>query len=128
MLFVLIMSHQMSCIIFLYEKLKSYSIQSFKDCLFFVFCLFCILLLSNSTLHIMFYTYICCWNTFQYKYIIQITSHAVKQSHARVTSKDICLLFIILFLCLLTFCLDFSFTHLTLFRMGGGKKVSPSHT
>ena len=43
------------CIIFLYEKLKNYSIQSFKECLFFVFCLFCLLLLlSNSTLYVMF--------------------------------------------------------------------------
>ena len=64
---------------FLYEKLKNCSIQSFKECLFFVFCLFCFLLLSNNTLHVMFYTYICYWNTFQYKCI---TFHAVKQSHA----------------------------------------------
>ena len=77
----------LSCIIFLYEKLKNYSIQSFKECLFFVFCLFCFLLLSNNTLHVMFYTYICYWNTFQYKYIIQFTFHVVKQSHARVTSR-----------------------------------------
>ena len=40
----------------------------------------------------MFYTYICYWNIFQYKYTTQITFHVVKQSHARVTSKDICLL------------------------------------
>ena len=45
----------------------------------------------------MFYTYICYWNTFQYKYIVQITFHVVKQSHVRMTSKDICLLFIIFF-------------------------------
>ena len=32
--------------------------------------MFCFLLLSNNTLHVMFYTYICYWNTFQYKYII----------------------------------------------------------
>ena len=25
----------------------------------------------------MFYTYICCWNTFQYKYITQITFHGL---------------------------------------------------
>ena len=98
-------------LIFLYEKLKNCSMQSFKECLFFVFCLFC-LLLSNNTLYVVFYTYICCWNTFQYKYIIQITTRAVKQSHTRVTSKDICLLFHVLFLCLFSFCLDFSFTHL----------------
>ena len=49
--------------------------------------------LSNNTLHVMLYTYICYWNTFQYKYIIQITFHVIKQSH--VTSKDICLLFMI---------------------------------
>ena len=30
----------LSYIILLYEKLKNYSIQSFKECLFFVFCLF----------------------------------------------------------------------------------------
>ena len=66
-------------------------LQSFKECLFFVLCLFCFLFLSNNTIHVIFYTYICYWNTFQYKYIIQITFHVVKQSHARVTSKDICL-------------------------------------
>ena len=87
----------LSCIIFLYEKLKNCSMQSFKECLFFVFCLFGFLLLSNNTLHIMFYTYICYCNIFQYKYIIQVTFHVVKQIHARMTSKDICLLFIILF-------------------------------
>ena len=32
----------------------------------------------------MFYTYICYWNIL--KYIIQITFHVAKQSHARVTS------------------------------------------
>ena len=41
----------------------------------------------------MFYTYICYWNTFHYKHIIQITFHVVKLSHVRVTSKDICSLF-----------------------------------
>ena len=69
----------LSCIIFLYEKLKNYSIQSFKECLFFIFCLFCFLLLSNNTLHVMFYTYICYWNTFQYKYIIQIAFHLMRE-------------------------------------------------
>ena len=69
------------------------------------------LLLSNNTLHIMFYTYICYWNTFQYKYIIQITFHVVKQTHARVTSKDTCLLFIIFIFCQLLFCLDFVLFH-----------------
>ena len=44
----------LSCIIFLYEKLKNYSIQSIKECLFFVFCMFCLLLLSNNTLYLMF--------------------------------------------------------------------------
>ena len=63
----------LSCIIFLYEKLKNYSIQFFKECMFFVFYLFCILLLSNNTIYLMFYTYICCWNTFQYKHTIQST-------------------------------------------------------
>ena len=87
----------LSCIILFYEKLKNWSMQSFKECLFFVFCLFCFLLLSNNTLHVMCYTYICYWNIFQYKYVIQITFHVVKQFHARVTSKDIYLLFIILF-------------------------------
>ena len=39
-------------------------------------------------LYVMFYTYICYWNTtFQYKYIIQITFPVVKQPYARVTSK-----------------------------------------
>ena len=73
--------------------MKNYSTQPFKECLFFIFCLFYFLFLSNNTLHIMLYTYICYWNTFQYKYIIQITFHVIKQSH--VTSKDICLLFMI---------------------------------
>ena len=116
LLVVLIMQYHkiLSYIIFLYEKLKNYSIQFFKECLFFVF-VFRFLLLSNNIFHVMFYTYICYWNTFQYNYTIyitQITFHVVKQSHAPVTSKDICLLFIILFLCLFSFCLDFSFTSL----------------
>ena len=80
-------------------KIKKYSIQSFKECLFFAFYLFCFLLLSNNTLHVMFYTYICYWNTFHCKYIIQITFDFIKQSHARVTSKNIFLLFVILFIC-----------------------------
>ena len=58
----------------------------------------------------MFYNYICYWNTFQYKYTIQITFHVVQQSHAWVASKDICLLFII-FLFLFPFCLDFVLFH-----------------
>ena len=74
------------CIIYLYDRLRKYSIQYFKECLFFVSCFFCFLLLSNNTLHVMVYTYI--WNVFQYKYIIQITFHVVKQYHARVTSKE----------------------------------------
>ena len=82
----------------LYEKLKIYTEQSFNECLYLVFCLLCFMLLSNSTLHLMFYTYICYWNTFQYKYITQITFHVVKQSRTQTTQKDICLLFIILFL------------------------------
>ena len=89
----------------MYEKLKNYWIQSSKECLSFVFCLFCFLLLSYNTLHKMFYTYICYWNIFQYKHMIKITFHVLKQSHVRVTSKDICLYFI--FLCLFLFCLDF---------------------
>ena len=96
----------LSCI-FLYESLKNYIIQSFKECLFSAFCLFRFLLLSNNTLLFMFYTYICHWNMFQNKYIRQITFHVVKHSPAQVTSKDICLLFIILFLRLFLFCLDF---------------------
>ena len=43
---------------------------SFSTC--FVFSL-----LSNNTLHEMFCTYNCYWNTFQYKYIIQITFHVM---------------------------------------------------
>ena len=72
--------------------------------MFFVFCLFCFLLLSINILHVTnilhatFYTYICYWNTFQYK-DIKITFHDVKQSHAQVTLKYICLLFVI-FACL----------------------------
>ena len=73
----------------------------------FCFLLVLFLLYSNNTLHVMFYTYICYWNTFRYKYIIKITFHVVKQSHVQVTSKDICLLFIVLFLCLFLFCLNF---------------------
>ena len=61
--------------------------KNLRDRLFFVFFSFCFLLLSNNTLHVMSYTYICYWNRFQYKYIIQITFHVVKQSHARITSK-----------------------------------------
>ena len=75
----------LSCIIFLYEKLNNPLIQSFKECLFFVLCLFCFLLLSYNTLHVLhvfLYTYICYGNTFQYKYFIQITFHVAKQSHS----------------------------------------------
>ena len=64
--------------------------------------------LFNNTLHVIFYTYICYWSRFQYKYI---TFHVVKQSHAGVTSKDICLFFIILFLCLFLFFLNFILFH-----------------
>ena len=84
---------------FCMKKLKNCSIQPFKKCLSFVFCLFCFLLLSNNILHAMFYTYSCYWNIFEYKYAKQITFHAVKQSHAQMTSKDTCLLFTILFFC-----------------------------
>ena len=49
----------MLCIIFLYEQFKNYSRQSFTESLFFIFCLFSFLLLSNNTLHVMFYIYIC---------------------------------------------------------------------
>ena len=61
--------------------------QSFKEFLFSVFCLFCLSLLSNNTFHVILYTYICYWNKFQCKYIIQITFHVEKQFHARVTQK-----------------------------------------
>ena len=56
----------------MYGKLKIYSIQCFKECLFFVFFLFLFLflLLANNTLHAMFYIYIGYWNTLQYKYIL----------------------------------------------------------
>ena len=90
----------------MFEKLKNYPIQSFKECLFFIFCLFYFLLLSNNTLHLMFYTYIVTETHFNN--IIQIA--VVKQSHERVTSKNICLFFIMLFLCLFLFCLDFVFS------------------
>ena len=59
----------------------------------------------------MFYSYICYWNIFHYKCIIEITFHVVKQSHAQVTWKDICLLFIILFIYLFSFRLDFALFH-----------------
>ena len=85
--------------------MKNYSIQSFKECLFFIFCLFCFLLLSNNTFHLVFCTNICNWNKFQYKHIV------VKQFYAQVSSKDICLFFIILFLCLFSFCLNFAWFH-----------------
>ena len=80
-------SINLSCKMFLYKKLKNCSIQSFEECSFFIFCLFCLLLSSNNTLHLTFYTYICYWNTFQYKYIIQIAFYAVRQSHAWVNLK-----------------------------------------
>ena len=67
------------------------------------------LFLSNNTLHVMFSTYICYWNTIQYKYI-QITFHVVKQYHARVFSKDIWLLFIMLFICLFLSLFVYQFT------------------
>ena len=98
----------MSCIIILYEKFKNYSMQSLEDFFFFVFFLFCFFLLSNNTLHVMSCTY---RNTFHDKYIMQITFHVVKRSYVQVTSKDICLLFIILFIYLFPFSLDFVLLH-----------------
>ena len=67
----------LSYIIFLHEKLKNYPIKSFKECLFFIFCLFYSLLVTNSTLHLMFCTYICYWSAFQYKYNNLIISCAI---------------------------------------------------
>ena len=80
--------------------MKNFSIHSFKKCLFFVFCLFWFLLLSNNTVHVIFYTYICYWNTFQYKHNNLTISCAIdfKRYH---------IIFIILFLCLFLLCLDF---------------------
>ena len=88
------------------EKLLN---TTFKECLFFVFCLFCFLLLSNNILHVMFYTYICYWNTFQHKHNNLIISCAIDFKRYLLTLYHICLLFIILFLCLFLFCLDFEF-------------------
>ena len=68
--------------IFVWKIEKTIQYHLSKNVLFFVFCLFCLLLLSCNTLHIMLYTYICYWNTLRYKYFIQITFHVVKQSHA----------------------------------------------
>ena len=48
------------------------------------------LLLSSNTLHVMVNTCICYWNTFQFKYIVEITFYVVKKFHVRLTSKDIC--------------------------------------
>ena len=69
----------------------------FQRMFLFRFLLVLLIVIPNNTPHLMFYTYICYWNTFQYKYIVQITFHAVKQSHVRVTSKLICFLFIMFF-------------------------------
>ena len=91
----------LSCIIFAYEKLKKYLTHSFKECLFFVFCLFFFFsLLSNNTLHVISYTHICYWNTFPCKYIIQITFHVVKLFMCEWLQKifvyfDICLAIVI---------------------------------
>ena len=79
--------------IILHEKLKNCSIQSFKECLFFVFCFFCFLLLSNNILHVMFYTYICYWNTFQHKHNNLIISCAIDFKRYLFTLYHICLLF-----------------------------------
>ena len=69
----------LSCIIILYEKLKNYSIQSFKECLYFVFCLFGFSLLLSSTLHLMCFTYICYWN------LVSIKVHYTNYSSCRKT-------------------------------------------
>ena len=45
----------LACILFLYEKMKNYSIQYFKEYLFFVFFFFYFLLLSNNTLYVMYF-------------------------------------------------------------------------
>ena len=100
-------------------KTKQYNLSknisfSFSACFSFCCCCCLLFLISNNTLHVMFYTYICHWNTFQYKYIIQTTFHITKQYYARVTSKDICFPFIILFICLFPSCLDFLLFHVVL--------------
>ena len=73
--------------------------------LFFVFCLFCFLLLSNNTLDVMFYTYICYWNTFQYKCTIQIIFSCRKTISCASDFKRY-LFTLLLFLRLFLFCLD----------------------
>ena len=88
-------------------KIEKVTNTIFQRMLVFFFCLFCFLLLSNNTLHVMFHTYLCYWNKFQYKYITEITFHVQKQFHAWVTSKGICLLVIILLISLFRFCIDF---------------------
>ena len=106
--FVLIMPHQkvLFChVCFCIKNLETAQYNLSKNVYFQFSACFVFLLLSNNTLHVMFYTYICYWNTFQYKYIIQITFDVAKQSRARVTSKDIFLLFVILFFCLFLYCL-----------------------
>ena len=77
----------MPCIIFLYENFKKYLISPFKGCLFLVFCLFYFLFVSYNSLHVVLHTYICNWNTFQYKYFIQSASHVVKLSFPRKIDK-----------------------------------------
>ena len=59
----------------------------------------------------MIYAYIRYWNKFKYKYITQIIFYVVKQCDARVTSEDVCVLYIITFLYLFLFCLGFVFFH-----------------
>ena len=68
--FVLIMPHRKKLFVIyktLCERLKKCSTQSFKECLFFVFCFLGFFLLSVNTLHLICYTYICYWNTFSIK-------------------------------------------------------------
>ena len=52
---------------------------SFSFSVFFVF-----LLLSYNSLHVMPYIYICYWNTFEYKYITQITFHVKKTKQKKI--------------------------------------------
>ena len=60
----------------------------FQRMFIFHFLLFCFFSLSNNTLHVMFYTYICYWNRIQYKYIIQITFYLVHPWFQRKQSKS----------------------------------------
>ena len=69
---VLIIAHQE--VLFSMYNIFAWKIEKLLNTAFQTMLVFYFLLLSNNTLCVMFYTYTCYWDIFQYKYNILITS------------------------------------------------------